>query len=92
MSTLAAPPVRDAAIVEPLLLPRAEPEPEGPASPAAHRWEFFLVPAFVLAAFFFALALALNEQWPMVPAFLLGWLPLILGYIYLSLSGDSNAE
>ena len=61
------------------------------ASRAAHRWIITLVVPFVIGAAFFALAIGLGSEWPMVPGFLLGPLAMIAGYVYLSLTSDSNS-
>ena len=45
-----------------------------------HRWVAVLVVPFVLGAGFFGLALALGEEWPIVPAFMLGPFVMIAGY------------
>ena len=44
----------------------------------------------MLGAAFFGLALALGQEWPIVPAFMLGPFVMIAGYIYLSLTSDAN--
>jgi hypothetical protein len=41
-------------------------------------------------AAFFALAVGLDTEWPIAPAFLLGPLVMIAGYIYLSLTSEAN--
>ena len=51
-----------------------------------HRWLWFLVPAFVVTAVFFALAIGTGSQWWMIPAFVLGILPIIATFLYLGLS------
>lgn len=60
------------------------------AESPSHRWFVILGVPFVLGAAFFALALGLDKEWPMVPAFLFGPFLLIAGYVYLCLSSDSN--
>ena len=57
-----------------------------------HRWVAVLATPFVLGAVFLALAIGLDAEWPMAPAFLLGPLVLISGYIYLSLTSEANRE
>ncbi|HUK44034.1 MAG TPA: hypothetical protein VLV28_01955 [Gaiellaceae bacterium] len=61
-----------------------------PAWSHLNRWFLFLGIPFVVGASFFALAIGLGAEWPMAPAFLLGPLLMIAGYIYLSLTSDSN--
>jgi hypothetical protein len=56
-----------------------------------NRWFLILGIPFVVGASFFALAIGLGAEWPMAPAFLLGPLAMISGYIYLSLTSDSNS-
>ena len=51
-----------------------------------HRWLWFLVPAFIATAVFFALAIGTGSQWWMIPAFVLGIIPIIAAFLYLGLS------
>ena len=87
--------------------PVRSPEPVAPAPLAAtpeaieqtqpfsthelHRWALLLIVPFILGAAFFALAIGLDAEWPMAPAFLLGPLVLISAYIFLSLSSEANS-
>ena len=94
MSTLVHPPLRQApsTIVEPAAPADGITEPSWFTTRETHRWLFLLVIPFVACAAFFGLAIGINEPWPMAPAFVLGALPLILGYVYLALTADSNSE
>lgn len=67
--------------------PAAEPDHD---PRAAHRWYLILGAPFILGAVFFGAAVGFGVEWPMAPAFLLGPLVMIGGYIYLSLTSDSN--
>ena len=91
MSVAVRPPVRLDSIV-----PAAPVEDAAASAKAAesqtHRWFLILGVPFVVGASFFALAIGTGTEWPMAPAFLLGPLVMIAGYIYLSLSSDSNTE
>ena len=72
-----------------------EPAPDEAPSFADHeirRWLAVLGVSFVLGAVFFALAIALDAAWPIAPAFLLGPLVMISGYVYLSLTSEANTE
>ncbi len=75
-------------------LPAATVEPPSVPVTAArsdtHRWLLILGVPFVVGAAFFADAIGFDVEWPMAPAFLLGPLLMIAGYIYLSLSADTN--
>jgi hypothetical protein len=103
MTVLVRPPARSDS-VETLVGPRRSDTPlvgapVAPASPeatssllssASRRWLLVLGPPFASGAMVFGLALALGAEWPMVPAFQLGPFLLIAGYVYLSLTSDSN--
>ena len=90
MTVTVRPRVRPPVVAAPL--PAGMPVAETAESTSWHRWVVVLGIPFVLGFAFFGLALALGEEWPMVPAFLFGPLPLIAGYIYLSLSEDANTD
>lgn len=60
------------------------------ASAEIHRWVQLLAAPFVTSAAFFGLALGTGTEWPMAPAVLLGPTLMIVAYIYLMLSGDTN--
>jgi hypothetical protein len=60
------------------------------AGSETHRWFLVIGIPFVIGAAFFALAIGLGAQWPMVPAFILGPLLMIAGYIVLSLTSEAN--
>jgi hypothetical protein len=95
MSTLVHPPLRQAppTIVKPTTAPAVEIEQRSRFSPREmHRWVGLLVVPFILGAAFFAIAIGLDVQWAMAPAFLLGPLSMISGYIYLALTSDANRE
>jgi hypothetical protein len=87
MAVLVRPPTK---LVEsrPVEVPAVEAD-SAPSS-GANRWFLVLGVPFVLGAAFFALAIGLGTEWPIAPAFCLGPLLLICGYIYLSLSSESN--
>jgi hypothetical protein len=55
------------------------------------RWVGLLIVPFAISAAFFGLALSTGTEWPMAPAVLLGPTLMIVAYIYLMLSGDTNA-
>src|SRR5262249_15050955 len=97
MSVLATPRSRPVSPEPPPEVPAAAPAAEVPASrpfsrSEIHRWTAVLIAPFVIGAAFFALAVGLGEEWPIAPAFLLGPLVMIAGYIYLSLTSESNTE
>ena len=93
MSAVAETPIRTEAPFDllPPLAPveRTEPEPTF-SSHEMHRWAFVLLAPFVVGAAFFALAIGLDAEWPIVPAFMLGPLVMISAYIYLSLDAEAN--
>ena len=64
---------------------------EETAAPS-HRWLLLLGIPFVLGFAFFALAVGIGSEWPMVPAVVFGPVLLIATYLYLSLTSDSNTE
>jgi len=77
----------------PLQAPAVEPPEEDLSGLAEeHRWMRFLLPPFVVAAAFFALAIGTDSQWPMVFAFVLGALPVIFAFVYLALSSALRDE
>lgn len=55
-----------------------------------HRWLLIIGIPFVLGASFFGLAIGLGAEWPMAPAFVLGPLLMVAGYIVLSLTSEAN--
>jgi hypothetical protein len=57
----------------------------------AHRWAFVLLVPFVLGAASFALAIGLDANWPMIPAFFLGPFLLIALYVVLMLTAEANS-
>jgi hypothetical protein len=56
-----------------------------------HRWLWFLVPPFVVSGAFFALAIGTGVQELIAPALFFGPMTIILAFIYLGLSSDSNS-
>ena len=92
MAVLVRPPAK-LAEQRPAELPPLAPVEAGTAhSSQTGRWFLVLGVPFVLGASFFALAIGLRAEWPMTPAFILGPLLMICGYIYLSLTSESNTE
>ena len=78
-----------------LLRPQRTPivEPVATAAQAGsetHRWLLIIGIPFVLGATFFGLAIGLGAEWPMAPAFVLGPLLMIAGYIVLCLTSEAN--
>ena len=74
------------------------PAARGDASTAAaaesaemHRWLWFLVTPFVAGGTFFALAIGTGVGELIAPALVFGPMLLILAFIYLGLSSDSNS-
>jgi hypothetical protein len=75
----------------PELVPKEATEPEASFSThEMHRWALVLLAPFLVGAAFFGLAVGLDTEWPIAPAFLLGPLVMIAGYIYLSLTTEAN--
>jgi hypothetical protein len=64
---------------------------QAPDGSEIHRWLLVLGAPFVLGAAFFGLAIALDAEWPMAPAFVFGPLLMIAGYIVLSLTSEANS-
>jgi hypothetical protein len=94
MSAVVETPIRPEAQVglAPLAVLPEPAEPEAPfSSHEMHRWVFLLLAPFVVGAAFFGLAIGLDAEWPIAPAFLLGPLVLISCYIYLSLTSEANS-
>jgi hypothetical protein len=56
-----------------------------------HRWLRFLLPSFVVSALFIALAIGLGVGELIAPALFFGPMLMILAFIYLGLSSDSNS-
>jgi len=56
------------------------------------RWLELLGAPCATFALFFAVALSTGTEWPMVPAFVLGPALMIIAYIYLMLTCDTNNE
>jgi hypothetical protein len=94
MSVVAYPPTKSSSTaVEPLPAPPLADDPVERApfpEREMYRWVAVLVAPFVVGAAFFGLAIGLDAEWPIAPAFLLGPLVLISGYIYLSLTSEAN--
>jgi len=57
-----------------------------------NRWLLFLVPPFLVSALFFTLAIGTKTQELIAPALFFGPMVIILGFIYLGLTSDSNSE
>ena len=92
MSAVAETPIRTEAHVEllpPLTLAEAV-EPDPFSSHEIHRWALVLLAPFLVGAAFFGLAVGLDAEWPIAPAFMLGPLVMICCYIYLSLGSEAN--
>jgi len=93
MSAVAETPIRTEAPFDLLphlaLVEAAVPEPQF-SSHEMHRWALVLLAPFVVGAVFFGLAIGLDAEWPVAPAFLLGPLVMISAYIYLSLGSEAN--
>ena len=97
MNVVTPPQRHQQTVVEPppvALQPVAAPVEAAEAFPAAehHRWFLILGIPFVVGAAFFALAIGLDSEWPMTPAFLLGPLVMIAGYVYLGLTSNTNTD
>jgi hypothetical protein len=95
MSVVAYPPTKSSSstVFEPLPAPALADAPVEvvPFSDREmYRWVAVLVAPFVVGAAFLGLAIGLDAEWPIAPAFLLGPLVLISGYIYLSLTSEAN--
>jgi len=60
------------------------------ATAEIHRWVGLLLTPLAVSAAFFGLALGTGTEWPMVPAVLLGPTLMIVAYIYLMLTCDTN--
>ncbi len=60
------------------------------AQAVTRRWVTLLGIPFVLAVVFFSAAISSGQEWLMGPAVVLGPTLLILAYIYLMLSDDTN--
>ena len=79
-STLVAPrPAVEAPVEQPLF-----------SEHQTHRWALTLLVPFVLGAASFALAIGLDANWPMIPAFFLGPFLLIALYVVLMLTSEGN--
>jgi hypothetical protein len=61
------------------------------ATAELNRWLRFLVPPFVISGVFFALAIGTGVQELIAPALFFGPMAIILAFIYLGLSSDSNS-
>ena len=61
-----------------------------PASGAGHLVRVLGIP-FVLGASFFALAIGLGAEWPMIPAVIFGPILLIAALIFVMLTADANS-
>jgi hypothetical protein len=57
-----------------------------------NRWALVLGTPFLLGASSFGLAIALDANWPMIPAFFLGPFLLIAAYVFLMLGSDANSD
>jgi|SRR5579862_432616 len=55
-----------------------------------HRWLRMLCPPLALSAAAFAAAVATGQQWLIGAALLLGPMVIIIGFIYLGLTSDTN--
>ena len=56
-----------------------------------NRWLRLLVPPFVLSGLFFALAIGTNTEELIAPALFFGPTLIILAFIYLGLTSESNS-
>jgi hypothetical protein len=90
-TTVVAPPPVAAPVAPPVVAAPLEAAEAFPAT-ERHRWFLLLGISFVVGAAFFGLAIGLDKEWPMAPAFLLGPLVMIAAYIYLALTSESNTE
>jgi hypothetical protein len=77
----------------------SEPTPTSPPtdhSPEAvaeeHRWLMMLVTPFILSAALFAAAVGTGYLWLMGPAMVLGPGLIIIGFVYLGLTSDTNGR
>lgn len=61
------------------------------AQAETNRWVALLAIPFVLATVFFGAAISSGQEWPIGPAVVFGPILLILVYVYLMLTGDTNA-
>jgi hypothetical protein len=61
-------------------------------SAETNRWLLFLVPPFLVSALFFTLAIGTKTPELIAPALFFGPMVIILGFIYLGLTSDSNSE
>ena len=57
-----------------------------------HRWLRLLVPPFILSGMFFALAIGTDTPELIAPALFFGPSLIILAFIYLGLTSESNSE
>jgi hypothetical protein len=96
--TQPAPQIRRTPLHETKAAPIAVPVPPDDASTARttetaelHRWLRLLLPPFVISGAFFALAIGTGVQELIAPALFFGPMAIILAFIYLGLSSDSNS-
>jgi hypothetical protein len=93
MNVLVTPPRRQPqTVLEPPAALQPVEVPEAITADGHNRWFLVLGIPFVVGAAFFGLAIGLDEEWPMTPAFLFGPLVMIAAYVYLCLTSDSNTE
>ena len=57
-----------------------------------NRWLLFLVPPFLVSALFFTIAIGTSTPELIAPALFFGPMLIILAFIYLGLSSESNSE
>ena len=89
----------------PPMTPRARTLPAAPTTPAfvesssasvaateERRWLSLLVPPFIVSSAFFAATIGTGILWLLAPAMVFGPFLLILAFIYLSITSDSNGS
>jgi hypothetical protein len=91
MSTMTAPSLHlPVETLEPRPQLAAVPDLPFDEAPELRRWLLLLTPPFVLSGVFFAAAVATGVQWLIGPAIAVGPMLLILMFIYLGLSSDTE--
>lgn len=85
-------PFAPAPIVQPVLHQVAAPTAAAVASTESNRWMRFLGVPFVLSAAFFMALLATGQLWLVGGVLITGPGLLIMSFVYLSMSSDSNGD
>jgi hypothetical protein len=92
-------------IHRPPMAPRARTLPTAPATPAfaesssasvaereERRWLSLLVPPFIISSLFLGATIGTGTLWLLAPTMVFGPFLLILAFIYLSITSDSNGS